>query len=187
MIGWLSRCILDGLGYSGEGPSIKHWPVVMLVVIPDTVEQVQQIMRICHDHTVPVVARGAGTGLCAGAMPHPEGVVLSLARFNRIVDVDTLARTAKVEPGVRNVSISEAAAPHGLYYPPHPSLGYELEYTFEEALYARAYARDLLYFNPKRYYPEWGEGETGATHETFPQRSRDLLGAWAHYISTDLN
>jgi glycolate oxidase len=103
----------DGLAMYREMP--------MLVVLPETVQQVQRVMRICHEHGVPVVARGAGTGLCAGAMPHKEGVVLSLAKFNRILDIDPLARTARLQPGVRNLAISEEAAQHGLYYGPDPS------------------------------------------------------------------
>jgi glycolate oxidase len=70
---------------------------------------------------VPVVARGAGTGLSGGAMPHAMGVTLSLAKFNRILSVDPVSRTAVVQCGVRNLAISEAAAPHGLYYAPDPS------------------------------------------------------------------
>ena len=68
-----------------------------------------------------MVARGAGTGLSGGALPHPLGVTLSLAKFNRILEIDPLARTAIVQCGVRNLAISEAAAPHGLYYAPDPS------------------------------------------------------------------
>jgi glycolate oxidase len=93
----------------------------MLVVLPENVEQVQRIMRICHELKVPVIARGAGTGLCAGAMPSPDAVVLSLAKFDRILGIDPLTRTARVQPGVRNLAISEAAAAHGLFYGPDPS------------------------------------------------------------------
>ncbi|HNB90853.1 MAG TPA: FAD-linked oxidase C-terminal domain-containing protein, partial [Plasticicumulans sp.] len=75
----------------------------------------------CHERGVPVVARGAGTGLSGGAMPHADGVVLSLAKFNRILGIDPQNRTARVQPGVRNVAISQAAAPLGLYYAPDPS------------------------------------------------------------------
>lgn len=103
----------DGLAMYREMP--------MLVVLPETVQQVQRVMRICHEQGVPVVARGAGTGLCAGAMPHKEGVVLSLAKFNRILNIDPLARTARLQPGVRNLAISEEAAQYGLYYGPDPS------------------------------------------------------------------
>ena len=95
--------------------------VPLVVVLPDTIEQVQRIMRVCARGGVPVVARGAGTGLSGGALPLSDGIVLSLARFNRILDIDPLARTAHVQPGVRNLAISEAAAPHGLYYAPDPS------------------------------------------------------------------
>ena len=93
----------------------------LLVVLPRTVPEVQRILRLCHERQVPVVARGAGTGLSGGALPLGDGIVLSLARFNRILDLDPVARTARVEPGVRNLAISEAAAPHGLYYAPDPS------------------------------------------------------------------
>jgi len=92
-----------------------------LVVLPDTIEQVQAIMKLCREHRVPVVARGAGTGLSGGALPLEHGVLLSLARFNRILTIDPANRTARVQPGVRNLAISEAAAAHGLYYAPDPS------------------------------------------------------------------
>ncbi len=92
-----------------------------LVVLPDTVTQVQQVLRLCTEHRVPVVARGAGTGLSGGALPLEDGVLLSLAKFNRILEIDPLNRTATVQPGVRNLAISEAAAAHGLYYAPDPS------------------------------------------------------------------
>jgi len=91
------------------------------VAIPQTEEQVRAILRLCHELKVPVVARGAGTGLSGGAMPHAEGVLLSMARFNRILALDPLARTATVQPGVRNLAVSEAASKHGLFYAPDPS------------------------------------------------------------------
>jgi glycolate oxidase len=91
------------------------------VVLPETIEQVQAILQACRAVRVPVVARGAGTGLSGGALPIAGGVVLSLARFTKILELDPLARTARVQPGVRNISISEAAAPHGLFYAPDPS------------------------------------------------------------------
>jgi glycolate oxidase len=92
-----------------------------LVVLPDTIEQVQVIMKLCREHRVPVVARGAGTGLSGGALPLEHGVLLSLARFNKILTIDPANRCARVQPGVRNLAISEAAAAHGLYYAPDPS------------------------------------------------------------------
>ncbi|MEJ2685996.1 MAG: FAD-linked oxidase C-terminal domain-containing protein [Gammaproteobacteria bacterium] len=95
--------------------------VPRVVVLPETIEQVQAVLRLCAAHGIPVVARGAGTSLSGGSLPHAEGVVLSLARFNRILEVDPRGRTARVQPGVRNLAISEAAAPHGLYYAPDPS------------------------------------------------------------------
>ncbi|OEY65576.1 FAD-linked oxidase C-terminal domain-containing protein [Marinobacter sp. X15-166B] len=106
--------------YECDGMSMyRQMPA--LVVLPETVTQVQEVMRLCDHHGIPVVARGAGTGLSGGAMPHAEGVVLSLARFNRILAIDPLARTARLQPGVRNLAISEAAAKYGLYYGPDPS------------------------------------------------------------------
>ena len=93
----------------------------LVVALPTSEEQVVAVLRICHELGVPVVARGAGTGLSGGALPHTRGVLLSLARFNRIVALDPLARIAVVQPGVRNLAISEAAAPYGLYYAPDPS------------------------------------------------------------------
>jgi glycolate oxidase len=93
----------------------------LVVALPETEAQVQAVLRACHALDVPVVARGAGTGLSGGAMPHSEGVTLSLAKFKRILSVDPLARTARVQCGVRNLAISEAAAPYGLYYAPDPS------------------------------------------------------------------
>ncbi|MDQ3563316.1 MAG: FAD-binding protein [Pseudomonadota bacterium] len=92
-----------------------------VVVLPRTAEEVRAILRLCHRLRVPVVARGAGTGLSGGALPHAAGVLLSLTRLNRILHIDPVNRTATVEPGVRNTEISEAAAPHGLYYAPDPS------------------------------------------------------------------
>ena len=91
------------------------------VALPQTVAQVQAILQACHRRRVAVVARGAGTGLSGGALPLDEGVLLSLARFNRILSIDPLARVAHVQPGVRNLAISEAARTHGLYYAPDPS------------------------------------------------------------------
>jgi glycolate oxidase len=92
-----------------------------LVTLPETIEQVQAILRLCHEHGVPVVARGAGTGLSGGALPRTDGVLLSLAKLNRILEIDPLNRTANVQPGVRNLAITEAANAHGLYYAPDPS------------------------------------------------------------------
>ena len=93
----------------------------LVVCLPETYEQVQAVLKACHIHKVPVVARGAGTGLSGGAMPHAMGVTLSLAKFNQILNVDAYSRTAVVQCGVRNLAISDAAAPYGLYYAPDPS------------------------------------------------------------------
>ncbi len=93
----------------------------LLVALPETEDQVAAVLRCCHGLGLPVVARGAGTGLSGGAMPHALGVTLSLAKFNKILKIDKRSRTAVVQCGVRNLAISEAAAPHGLYYAPDPS------------------------------------------------------------------
>ena len=93
----------------------------LVVVLPETYAEVQAVLKTCHALDVPVVARGAGTGLSGGAMPHKLGVTLSLAKFNQILKMDPTSRTAVVQGGVRNLAISEAAAPHDLYYAPDPS------------------------------------------------------------------
>jgi glycolate oxidase len=93
----------------------------MVVVLPETEAQVASTLSICHKMAIPVVARGAGTGLSGGALPHRSGVILSLAKFNQILKIDPAACTAVVQCGVRNLAISEAAAHFGLYYAPDPS------------------------------------------------------------------
>jgi glycolate oxidase len=93
----------------------------LAVVLPAAEAEVAAVLRTCNEAGVPVIARGAGTGLSGGATPNPDAVLMSLARLNRIVGIDPLARTACVQPGVRNLAISEAAAPYGLYYAPDPS------------------------------------------------------------------
>jgi glycolate oxidase len=103
----------DGLTLFREQP--------LAVLLPENEAQVISILRLCHAARLPVVARGAGTGLSGGATPHRKGVVLSLAKFKRILSIDPLSCSAVVQPGVRNLAISEAAAVHGLYYAPDPS------------------------------------------------------------------
>jgi glycolate oxidase len=95
--------------------------IPLIVATPQTEAQVAAILELCHALKVPIVARGAGTGLSGGALPHAMGVSLSMAKFSAITALDPLARTATVQCGVRNAAISEAAAPHGLYYAPDPS------------------------------------------------------------------
>lgn len=95
--------------------------VPMVVALPETEQQVARILKLCHELQIPVVPRGAGTGLSGGALPHSAGLLLSLAKFNRILAIDARARTATLQPGVRNLAISEAAARHRLYYAPDPS------------------------------------------------------------------
>ncbi len=119
-----ARCLLwqaeDVAPYECDGlTAYRAHPLV--VALPETEAQVAALLRACQALGVPVVARGAGTGLSGGATPHRMGVTLSLAKFNRILKVDAAARTATVQCGVRNLAISEAAAAHGLYYAPDPS------------------------------------------------------------------
>ncbi|MFZ9335422.1 MAG: FAD-linked oxidase C-terminal domain-containing protein [Burkholderiaceae bacterium] len=110
----------DTTPYECDGlTAYRQCPLV--VALPENEDQVQAVLKACHALRVPVVARGAGTGLSGGAMPNEQGVTLSLAKFNKIIKVDAFSRTATVQCGVRNLAISEAAAPYGLYYAPDPS------------------------------------------------------------------
>ncbi|MDO9636650.1 MAG: FAD-binding protein, partial [Thiobacillus sp.] len=118
------HCVLnereDLLPFESDGlAAYRNTPDV--VVLPENEAQVTAILQLCHRHKVAVVARGAGTGLSAGALPVDGAVLLVLAKLSRIKTIDPLARTAVVEPGVRNLAISEAVAEHGLYYAPDPS------------------------------------------------------------------
>lgn len=92
-----------------------------LVALPESPDQVQGLMKLCHQYHVPVVARGAGTGLAGGALPIADGIVLGLSKMQRILAIDPENRTACVQPGVRNLAISEAAKAYGLFYAPDPS------------------------------------------------------------------
>ncbi len=103
----------DGLSVYRQTP----W----LVVLPESSEQVRRVLTLCRREKVPVVARGSGTGLSGGALPLNNGVLLSLSRLDRILELDPERGIATVQPGVRNLAISEAAAPFGLYYAPDPS------------------------------------------------------------------
>ena len=119
-----AHCLLhaeeDTRPYECDGLSLFR-QLPMVVCLPETEEQVASVVRACRSLNVPIVARGAGTGLSGGAQPHPAGVLLGLAKLNRIINIDPLARTATVQPGVRNLAISEAVAHLGLYYAPDPS------------------------------------------------------------------
>ncbi len=106
--------------YECDGLSVYR-ALPLVVCLPETVEQVRDILRICYLANVPVVARGAGTGLSGGALPLTHGVLLVLAKFKNILEIDPLNRIARLQPGVRNLAISEAAAQYGLYYAPDPS------------------------------------------------------------------
>jgi glycolate oxidase len=106
--------------YECDGLS-AYRQVPMVVALPQNEAEIRRILEICHRMRVPVVARGAGTGLSGGALPRGDGVLLSTAKLMRILEIDPAARTARVQPGVRNLAISEAAAVFGLYYAPDPS------------------------------------------------------------------
>lgn len=106
--------------YECDGLSAyRHLP--MIVLLPETSEQVRAILRLCYEREVPVVARGAGTGLSGGALPLDNGILLSLAKFKDIINIDPNNRVARVQPGVRNLAISQACAEYNLYYAPDPS------------------------------------------------------------------
>jgi glycolate oxidase len=106
--------------YECDGlPEFRARPLA--VVMPEDERQVQAVLRACNEFAVPVVPRGAGTGVSAGATPSDGAILLSTAKMRRVLEVDALTRTARVEPGVTNLSISECAAPNGLYYAPDPS------------------------------------------------------------------
>ena len=118
------RCVLsdpeDTRPYECDGLA-AYRQLPMVVTLPDSEEQVLTILNICRELNVPIVPRGAGTGLSGGALPIADGVVISTARMNRIMRVEPYGRLAVVQPGVRNLAISDAAAPYGLYYAPDPS------------------------------------------------------------------
>jgi glycolate oxidase len=119
-----ARCVVDSAEearpYESDGlTAYRELPIA--VVLPETEEHVRQTLVVCRELDVPVVARGAGTSLSGGAMPHASGVLLALAKLNRIVRIDPFARIAVVQPGVRNSTVSEAAAPYDLYFAPDPA------------------------------------------------------------------
>src|SRR5690606_9967950 len=119
-----AHCILtraeDTRPYECDGLSLfRSLPPV--VILPEDEAQVIEVVQACKAFNIPIVARGAGTGLSGGATPHAQGVLLGVSKLNRILSIDPESATAVVEPGVRNLAISEAAAPYGMYYAPDPS------------------------------------------------------------------
>jgi glycolate oxidase len=111
---------LELLTYECDGlPHLHQKPAV--VVLPSSADQVQAVVRLCHQHEIPFVARGHGSGLSGGALPIPGGVVIGLSRLNRVLDVDIPNRRVAVEPGVTNLEITRQVASHGFYYAPDPS------------------------------------------------------------------
>jgi glycolate oxidase len=99
----------------------SHRATPAIVVLPSTAEQVADVVKECARHDIPFVARGSGTGLSGGAVPHEEGVLIVLSRMRKILELDPVARRAVLEPGVTNLSVTGAATPHGLFYAPDPS------------------------------------------------------------------
>ncbi|MCC2597493.1 FAD-binding protein [Pusillimonas sp. MFBS29] len=118
------HCILskveDTRAYECDGLSLYR-TLPPVVILPENEAQIIAVLKACKAFNIPIVARGAGTGLSGGAMPHAQGIVLGLAKLNRIQKIDPETATAVVQPGVRNLAISEAAAAYGLYYAPDPS------------------------------------------------------------------
>jgi glycolate oxidase len=118
------HCILtrteDTRPYECDGLALYR-ALPPVVILPEDESQIIAVVQACKAFNIPIVPRGAGTGLSGGAMPHPRGVLLGVSKLNRILKVDPESATAVVEPGVRNLAISEAAAPLGLYYAPDPS------------------------------------------------------------------
>jgi glycolate oxidase len=110
----------DTIPYECDGLA-AYRKMPLAVALPENEDQVVRILKSCHRLQIPIVPRGAGTGLSGGAMPIEQGLVLSLAKLKKIVKIDPFTRTAVVQPGVRNLAISEAVAKHGLYYAPDPS------------------------------------------------------------------
>jgi glycolate oxidase len=106
--------------YECDGLS-AYRKVPLMVVLPETISQIQAILKICREQNVPLVCRGAGTSLSGGALPLNDGILLSLAKFKQILAIDPMNRTARIQSGVRNLAISQAVAPYGLYYAPDPS------------------------------------------------------------------
>lgn len=105
-----------------ECDGLSAYPKIpLLAALPENEAQVIEVMRICHRHQVPIVFRGAGTGLSGGAIPYERGLLLVMSKLKSILNIDPISRIAVVEPGVRNAAISQAAAPHKLYYAPDPS------------------------------------------------------------------
>ncbi|MCG8355925.1 MAG: FAD-binding protein, partial [Kiloniellales bacterium] len=93
----------------------------LLVVLPETTDQVSRVLRYCHEQGIRVVPRGAGTGLSGGALPLADAITLGLAKFNRILDIDFENRCVVAQPGVTNLAITQAVEHEGFYYAPDPS------------------------------------------------------------------
>ena len=106
--------------YESDG-LVSHRSRPGVAVLPRTADQVQAIVRLCHRSDVPFVARGQGTGLSGGALPHPQGVLIVMTRMNRILDIDLANQRITVEPGVMNLEVTRQVSPAGYYYAPDPS------------------------------------------------------------------
>jgi glycolate oxidase len=124
------REIVPGEGVIADAEGLKVYEsdgltayrqVPLAVVLPTTVEQVSAVLRYCHEASVKIVPRGAGTGLSGGALPLVDGIVLGLGKFKRILDIDFANRAVRVQPGVTNLAITQAVEHAGFYYAPDPS------------------------------------------------------------------
>ncbi|EJT82713.1 glycolate oxidase subunit GlcD [Pseudomonas putida S11] len=153
--------------YECDGLS-AYRTVPLLVVLPERLEQVQALLRLCHQRGVPVVARGAGTGLSGGALPLAKGILLVMARFNRILEVNPQGRFARVQPGVRNLAISQAAAPHGLYLRAGPILADSLLHR-RQCRGERRW-RALPEVRPDRAQPAKGGNPHGRGRTPYPRQ-----------------
>ncbi len=106
--------------YESDG-LVSHRSRPRAAVLPETAGQVQAVVRLCRRVGVPFVARGQGTGLSAGALPHPDGVLIVMTRMNRVLDIDIPNQRITVEPGIMNLEVTRRVAPDGYYYAPDPS------------------------------------------------------------------
>src|SRR3954469_14056666 len=93
----------------------------LAVVLPSTTEEVSAVLKFCHEHGIKVVARGAGTSLCGGAIPQEDAIILGVAKMNSVLEPDFANRTVRVQAGVTNLAISQEVAPEGFFYAPDPS------------------------------------------------------------------
>ena len=138
-----------------------------LVGLPNSLQALQETLRVCHTHGVPMVARGAGTGLSGGATPLADGLLIGLAKFNRILEIDPVKMTARVEPGVTNLAISKAVGQCGFVLCAGPVLPDRVHHWRQCRRKFRRRALPKVWVNPtqrvrlKNYAGRWGSAEPG--------------------------